>query len=77
MSCDDAWRENSGASRSKYLPTSVYHANDNSRIEALKTEQTIGTSVEDPDSYVFGPPGSRSFYHQAKIVSKTLIPTVV
>jgi hypothetical protein len=32
------------------------------------------TSVADPDPYVFGPPGSRSgsFYHQAKIVRKTL-----
>ncbi len=43
-----------------------------------------------PDAYVFGPPGSgsasqrygsgsgsRSFYHQAKIVRKTLIPTVL
>jgi hypothetical protein len=41
-------------------------------------------SVSDPnpdpdpsDSYVFRPPGSGSFYHQAKIVRKTLIPTVV
>ncbi len=44
------------------------------------------TSVADPDPYVFGPPGSRygtiskkygsgSFYGQAKIVRKTLIPT--
>ncbi len=29
-------------------------------------------------TYVFGPPGSGSFYHQAKIVRKTLIrPTVL
>ncbi len=48
-------------------------------------------SVADPDPsdpYVFGPPGSESgsisqrhgsgsFYHQAKIVRKTLIPTVL
>jgi hypothetical protein len=27
----------------------------------------------DPDPYVFGPPGSGSFYHQAKIVRKALI----
>jgi hypothetical protein len=40
-------------------------------------------SIADPDPYVFGPPGSigqrhgsGSFYHQAKIVRKTLIPTV-
>jgi hypothetical protein len=45
-------------------------------------------SVVDPDPYVFGPPGSGSvnqrhgsrsgsFYRQAKIVRKTLIPTVL
>jgi hypothetical protein len=33
-------------------------------------------SVADPDPYVFGPPGSGSFCHQAKIVRKTLIPTI-
>jgi hypothetical protein len=33
----------------------------------------------DPDPLVFGPPGSGSgsFYHHAKIVRKTLIPTTV
>jgi hypothetical protein len=31
----------------------------------------------DPDPYIFGPPGSGSFYHQAKIVRKNLIPTVL
>jgi hypothetical protein len=32
-----------------------------------------------PDPYVFGPPGSRSgsLYHHAKIVRKTLIPTIL
>jgi hypothetical protein len=52
------------------------------------------TSVEDPDPYVFGPPGfvsgcvshkygsgsgssSRSFHHQAKIVRKILISSVL
>ncbi len=37
------------------------------------------TSVVDPDPYVFGPPrsGSGSFYHHAKIVRKTLIPTIL
>jgi hypothetical protein len=30
----------------------------------------------DPDPHVFGPPGSGSLYQQAKIVRKTLIPTV-
>jgi hypothetical protein len=31
---------------------------------------------EDPDPPVFGPPGSGSFYHHAKTVRKTLIPTI-
>ncbi len=51
---------------------------------------TIISSVADPDTYVFRPPGSRSisqrygsgsssrsFCHQAKIFRKTLIPTVL
>jgi hypothetical protein len=35
-------------------------------------------SVADPDPYVFWAPGSGSgyFHHQAKIVRKTLIPTI-
>jgi hypothetical protein len=47
----------------------------------------LGVKKElDPDPYVFGPPGSGSvsqrhgsgsLYHQAKIVRKTLIPTVL
>jgi hypothetical protein len=33
----------------------------------------------DPDPHIFGPPGSGSgtFYHHAKIIRKTLIPTVL
>jgi hypothetical protein len=30
-----------------------------------------------PDPHVFGPPGSGSFCHHAKIVRKTLIPTIL
>ena len=52
----------------------------------------VRSSVADPDPHVFGPPGSTSqrygsgsgscsgfgsFYHQAKIVRKTLITTVL
>jgi hypothetical protein len=36
---------------------------------------TLYSSVADP--YVFGPPGSGSFYDQSKRVIKTLIPTVL
>ncbi len=41
--------------------------------------QLASGSVADPDPHVFGPPGSGygSFYHHAKIVKKTLIPTIL
>jgi hypothetical protein len=60
----------------------------NSDCNIILYEVFISVAVPDPsDPYVFGPPrsgsvsqrygsGSRSFY-QAKIVSKTLIPTVL
>ncbi len=35
----------------------------------------LSDSVPDPDPHIFGPPGS--FYHQAKVIRKTLIPTVL
>jgi hypothetical protein len=44
----------------------------------------LETSVADPDPnpdppdpHVFGPPGSGSFYHHAKSIRKTLIPTIL
>ncbi len=51
-----------------------------------KSVHWLETSDTDPDPYVFGPPGSGSvstrygsgsFYQQAKLVRKTLIPTVL
>jgi hypothetical protein len=45
-----------------------------------QSENKDRTSVPDPDPpdpLVFGPPGSGSFNHQAKIVRKTLILTVL
>ncbi len=57
------------------------------RYRSVKKWQKDLNSVADPDPYVFGPPGSvsgssstsygfyGSFYNQAKIVRKTLIPT--
>jgi hypothetical protein len=67
--------------------------NLNDKIKFLQKFCIIVSSVADPDPYVFGPPGSgsvnqiqrygsgsgwtRSFYHQGKLVSKTLIPTVL
>ncbi len=39
---------------------------------------SVADSDPDPsDPYVFRPPGSGSFYHKAKIVRTTLIPTVL
>ncbi len=48
----------------------------------LKGSTYVEDSVADPDPdprdpHVFGPPGSGSFYHQAKIERKTLIPTIL
>jgi hypothetical protein len=48
----------------------------------LHDQKVSFSSVPDPnpdlpDPHVFGPPGSGSFYHQAKIVRKNLIPTVL
>ncbi len=45
-----------------------------------RTEREHTCRVADPDPqnrYVFGPPGSGSFFRQAKIVRKTLISTVL
>jgi hypothetical protein len=56
------------------------------RDKPIQFRSSISTSVADPnpdpdlsDPYDFGPPGSGSgsFYHQAKIVRKTLISTVL
>jgi hypothetical protein len=46
---------------------------------SLITFPILRSSVEDPDPSdpFFGPPGSGSFYHQAKIIRKTLIPPVL
>jgi hypothetical protein len=72
---------------SNSVPIQDYRSKDLVRKEII----TNLHSVVDPDSsdpYVFGPPGSGSgsisqrygsafFYHQAKIVRKTMIPTVL
>jgi hypothetical protein len=44
-----------------------------------ETEVLASSSIADPDPYVFGPSGSvcQSTDHQAKIVGKTLIPTIL
>jgi hypothetical protein len=48
------------------------------------TVKSLESSVADPnpnpdspDPHIFGPVGSGSFHHQAKIVRKTLIPTAL
>jgi hypothetical protein len=42
---------------------------------SLGDKTAIKTTVVDPDPYVFGPSGSGSFHHQAKIARKPLIST--
>ncbi len=55
--------------------------------EASVTDPDPNPDPDSPDLHVFGPPGfgsisqmygsgSESFYHHAKIVRKTLIPTI-
>jgi hypothetical protein len=68
-------------SGSKLLPDSLPGYLILSRETGLLVFNNIPASVPDPDPdppdpYVFGPPGSGSFYHQAKRVRKTLIPAV-
>ncbi len=52
--------------------------------QGFKTRKNIDFSVEKasvavPDPYAFGPPGSGSgsFFHQAKLVRKTLLPPIL
>jgi hypothetical protein len=52
------------------LATCKFHL----KVYKLSSVSSKQTSVPNPN--VFGPPGCGSFYHQAKIVRKTLIPTV-
>ncbi len=55
----------------------------NHRVEeeqALSFQLILRHSFADPDPpdpHVFGPPGSGSFCHHAKIVRKTLIPNIL
>jgi hypothetical protein len=63
--------------------------NEEEEVEEGGVENGVEVSVADPDPpdpHVFGPPGSGSnsqrygsgsFYHHAKIVRKTLIPTIL
>ncbi len=73
-------------------PLDVFEKEEASKVredKEMKAKVTISVAEQDPsDPYVFGPPGSGSgsisqkygsgsFYHQAKIVRKTLIPTAL
>jgi hypothetical protein len=70
------------ATSSSSLPGTSSGTSGMSSHEKPHPNYSLITSVGDPtpqDPYVFGPPGSGfgSFNHQAKIGSKTLIPTVL
>jgi hypothetical protein len=43
-------------------------------MDPIHSEETSVADLDLPDPHVFGPPGSGSFYHHAKIVRKTFIP---
>jgi hypothetical protein len=68
-------RKRRGGERERWAQT-ICNIEYNLKILALNY-----TSVADPDPHVFGPSesisGSGSFYHHAKIVRKTLIPTIL
>ncbi len=67
----------------------VQYESANFRLKKAGSTTGVKISVADPDPpdpHVFGPPGSGSisqrqvsgsFYHHAKIVRKTLIPTIL
>ncbi len=48
-----------------------------SELTEERLKQCCGSGSESVGSVWFGPPGSGSFHHQANIVRKTLIPTVL
>ncbi len=43
----------------------------------IHSDSVADPDPDPPDPHVFGPPGSGSFYSQAKIVGKTLIPSAL
>ncbi len=70
------------------LPTTQVSVSCRKKISPLGSvaDPDLNVDPDLSDSYDFGPPGSGSgsvsrrsgsFYHEAKIVSKTLIPTVL
>ena len=78
------WSYKSDPSRDLIFLTILYNRHlinliNWSGSKSLLVPYALG-SVADPDPpepHVFGPPGSGSFYHHAKIVRKTLIPTIL
>jgi hypothetical protein len=58
-----------------FTAVSHVHILNDKFLSSTGTVEIYLRSVPDPDPYVFGPPGS--VCHQAKIVRKTLIPTVL
>jgi hypothetical protein len=67
------WRIVSGNSP----PCSVWRKRSGQQL-LLKVLASVPDLNPDPsDPHVFGPPGSGSFYQLAKMVRKTLIPTVL
>jgi hypothetical protein len=69
----------SGASILSQMP-SILLLKSWRRVKRVRKQHLCSYQCSGSGSYVFGPPGSGSgsgsFYHQAKIVRKTLIPAV-
>ncbi len=83
LAVGEASSHTKSSSKHKILNFSSIPGLEDSEIQVCYTQKivvisSVADSDPDPsDPYVFGPPGSGSFYHQAKIVRKTLIPTVL
>ncbi len=86
--CYRTRQEISPAHMTKLKFSTPFHPWNYTILGSAKTGYNIVSSVPDPDPHVFGPPESKSIsqkdpdlapylYQQAKIVRKTLIPTVL
>jgi hypothetical protein len=57
----------------------MYSKYTSTHVQYLNIYSSVADPDANPDPHIFGPPGSGSgsFYHQAKIVRKTFIPTAL
>jgi hypothetical protein len=73
---DPVVEEGTGTYVSPVISHTDFLASVQGCLLAKDRDQKTSVPDPDPDPHVFGPTGSRSFYQQAKIVRKPLIPAV-